>query len=84
MIRGSQSIVRYSVTVLFSSPPLNFYIINACGEVFSLVLRQTSIKEGSYHGDCLCQGSRRTWIGESFLRSRPQEAGGKDRRGLIC
>ena len=39
---------------LFSLPLLNFYLINVCGEMFSLALKQTNIKGDGFQGDCLC------------------------------
>lgn len=68
---------------LLRLPLLNFRLINVCGEMFSLALKQTNIKGDGFQGDGLCRGYRRK-LGENFLKSRPQEGGGKDGGGLRC
>lgn len=78
MIPGTQSIAQVLSNCLCSSPLLSY----VCGEVFSLALKKTSIKESGYSGDFLQRGYRRKWGGESFLKSHPQEAGGRDRKEL--
>ena len=41
---------------LLSLPLLNFRLINVCGEMFSLALKQTIIKGDGFQGDGLCRG----------------------------